>query len=1023
MDSLRNLFENPPSEYRAVPFWAWNCRLHPEHLKEQIHVFKEMGFGGFHIHSRIGLNTPYLSDEFMDLVAFCNECGKTIGLSTWLYDEDKWPSGFGGGLVTEEEAYRARYLLFTPKKYEEKPMVRSCPGKGRLTPNGTPRLVARYDILQKDGCCVSYRRLMPDEGSRHTEWYAYEVVSAELPWFNNAAYVDTLNPDATHRFTEVVHDAYKKALGDEFSKSIQYIFTDEPQFTRVETLADDMRPCEASVPYTIGMPDEFKKTYGYDFLDQLPDVFMENSTHLLPQVRYHVYDFIAQRFADSFAGVIGAWCERNNVNLTGHLMNEQSLEEQTMFTGDVMRSYPYFQIPGIDILADTPQYNTLKQVQSIARQEGKSDIASEIYGVTNWDYDFRGHKLQGDWQAALGITKRVPHLAWASMGGESKRDYPAPLDNHSPWHRRYPLIENHFARLNTVLKRGTPVANVAVIHPIESHWMLMGPDNRCFPARIAQEERFADLTKWLLLDLQDFDFLSEGTLPKQTVYSENGTLHVGKMAYRAVVVPPLVTIRQSTVDILNEFSRAGGTVICLGDLPPYTDAVQKPCTLTPTLRLGFDRWAISNALEPFRLVDAKDSNGLRTKNLIYQLRKEQDEQWLFIAHADYQTPSVKESYLLAPEKRATFSVVGHYAVERWNTMDSTVSLIPADHTDSHTVFTLPLYQHDSYLFRLVKDSTLPVAQSDLSSVVQSQPLPTAHTYHLEEPNSLLLDQAEWRVDGGDWQSVEEILRLDNAVRDHLTMRRRTDSFPQPWLIPEWEKDHALEMRFTVRSEIFSDSVDLAFEGDSDVRLFWNGNAVSRENSASFVDHAIHRVALGPLQKGENHLLMQIPFGVNTNLEWCYLLGDFGVRIEGRQAVIIERPGVIGFGDYATQGLPFYGGNLVYETEISTEEGELVVEIPHFAAALIDVSVDDGEFVPVFMEPYHAVLGHVTRGKHTLRLKCYGTRINQFGQVHHCNPLEKYFGPGTWRTTDTAWCYEYNLKKVGIFTAPIAHIYR
>ena len=35
------LFRSPTSEYRAAPFWAWNCDLDPEELKRQIRVFKK----------------------------------------------------------------------------------------------------------------------------------------------------------------------------------------------------------------------------------------------------------------------------------------------------------------------------------------------------------------------------------------------------------------------------------------------------------------------------------------------------------------------------------------------------------------------------------------------------------------------------------------------------------------------------------------------------------------------------------------------------------------------------------------------------------------------------------------------------------------------------------------------------------------------------------------------------------------------------------------------------------------------
>lgn len=52
------LFKNPTAEYRATPFWSWNCKLDKEQLSRQIEQFKQMGLGGFHMHSRTGLATP-----------------------------------------------------------------------------------------------------------------------------------------------------------------------------------------------------------------------------------------------------------------------------------------------------------------------------------------------------------------------------------------------------------------------------------------------------------------------------------------------------------------------------------------------------------------------------------------------------------------------------------------------------------------------------------------------------------------------------------------------------------------------------------------------------------------------------------------------------------------------------------------------------------------------------------------------------------------------------------------------------
>jgi len=66
---------------------------------------------------------------------------------------------------------------------------------------------------------------------------------------------------------------------------------------------------------------------------------------------------------------------------------------------------------------------------------------------------FAGHKALGDWQAALGINLRCPHLAWYTMEAEAKRDYPAAISWQSPWWQAYPKVEDYFARINAATSR------------------------------------------------------------------------------------------------------------------------------------------------------------------------------------------------------------------------------------------------------------------------------------------------------------------------------------------------------------------------------------------------------------------------------------------------------------------------------------------------------------------------------------------------------------------------------------------
>ena len=64
---------------------------------------------------------------------------------------------------------------------------------------------------------------------------------------------------------------------------------------------------------------------------------------------------------------------------------------------------------------------------------------------------------------------------------------------------------------------------------------------------------------------------------------------------------------------------------------------------------------------------------------------------------------------------------------------------------------------------------------------------------------------------------------------------------------------------------------------------------------NFVDNEIYRVSLPAIIKGMNTLIVTLPLGDGTNTENVFVLGDFGVRAEGRKARIIEKPERIDFG--------------------------------------------------------------------------------------------------------------------------------
>lgn len=997
----KELFRNPTSEYRGTPFWALNSHLTKEELCRQIDIFKEMGLGGFHLHVRTGLENEYLSEEYMELMKDTVVKAKNENMLAWLYDEDRWPSGAAGGLVTKDEKYRSRSIYFAPfiENYD-----------------GCPRnLLACYDImLDSEGFLVSYKKIDKAEKAEGAKWCVVLEVQKDSSWYNGQAYADTLNREAIEKFIEVTHEKYKEKVGDEFSNTVPAIFTDEPQFARKRVLNNSFDKMAIEMPWTDKVPELYKEMYGADVFDTLPEIFWDKPGSAPSLHRYRYHDFIAELFASSFADTVGEWCDKNGIALTGHMMEEPTLHSQTAALGEAMRSYRSFRLPGIDMLCNRHEFTTAKQAQSAVHQYGYEGMLSELYGVTGWDCDFRTYKHQGDWQACLGVTIRVPHLSWYAMKGEAKRDYPASIHYQSPWYKKYNLIEDHFARVNTALTRGKPIVKVGVIHPVESFWLHWGPNDKSALFRESLDERFLNVTRWLLEGSIDFDFISESLLPS---LCEEGSapLKVGKMEYDAIIVPGCETLRKTTVERLEKFRDKGGKLIFMGDAPCLVDAV--PCTRAKELfgkseAVDFSRASLLTALEDVRTLTVRYADGRLTDNYIYQLREDNDCKWLFVCCS--KEPDNKH---IDDGKDVQIILNGTFSAEIYDTANGDIYPVKAEYTEGRTVIRYHIFGYDSILLRLTD------GKSECTSVQYipekaSEILGEMCDYELSEKNILVLDTAEWKIDGDtEYSPREEVLRLDNLIRERLGLIKRGGHVVQPWVLGNRPKDHKATLKFTFTSEIDYEGAILALEDADVAEIFFNGKKITEKEEGFYVDISIGKMKLGNIVKGENILEITLPFGETAGLENVFVLGDFGVRVAGSVAVVTELPEKIAFGSLLNQGFPFFSGAITYKVKSKSESGSLTVTASSYMGALIEVSVDGEYKGDIIYPPYTLEIKNVPDGEHEVGLKLYTHRYNSFGPLHLVNLNEKWHGPGAWRTEGINWSYEYVLRTTGILKTP------
>jgi len=1037
------IFKNPPKEYRSAPFWAWNSKLNAAELERQIDCFKEMGFGGFHMHPRSGLDTEYLSDEFMDCVQTCINKAQETDMLAYMYDEDRWPSGFAGGLVTVNPEFRARQLILTTIPYEQ------FPGSGAKGPfattahrTGNGALIACYDIVQdENGYMTEYRVIQPDAPTKGRKWYAYAETAELSPWFNGYTNVDVLNKNAIKAFLDITHEKYYNRFGKYFGNIIPLVFTDEPFLVFRILPSEPFSDADIQLPWSDDLDDTYRNEYGDSIIPTLPEIIWDKGEQDSGEARYRFNDHIVNRFKDAFMRQYSEWCRNHNISFSGHLIEGELKWQGCTLGTDVMRMYDTMDIPGVDLLSDDIMVRyDIRFAKSVANQKGINSLLCENLGVTRWSFDFRDHLFQNDWSSAMGVTLRAPHLSMLSMAGEGKRDYPASINYQAPWYAEYKQVEDHSARVSYVLSLGKPAVRIGVINPVESFWRHGGCSARAKARQDEMDRHYKEMDDWLTFSGYSFDYISEALLPNMLKLCD-GRVFVGEMSYDVIIVPDCSRLRDTTFQALKTHKQYGAKIIFTGELPIYIDGRESDAVrdfVKECETINFGRADLLEVLEPYRLLSIS-SGGESMDDIITNLRSDGDDLYLFAA--SIKKPRNRHK----PAKREiTFQIKGEYSASLMDTYSGIITPLATKTRNGRTSISHTLHDFNSLLLKLSSHSH--EASPDICVKRESVVIDPAYII-IEpcEPNVLLLDTAEYSHSGGDWQPCEEILRLDNKIRRELKYPERLDVMTQPWTIKDESRPHTIKLRFTFNSEISVGGIQLALENLSDTVVEFNGVTVKSSPSGYYVDRSIKTINLPDIKIGVNTLILTVKYGEKTNLEWYYLLGNFGVQIIGRDKIIIEMPEKLGFGDLSTQGLPFYGGNVRYRFGVDSP-GELSIRIPQYDGALVGVSEDGVRRGTVITPPYTVNLpanpamdksksamedvsfasvsqgrGYSPQGaRREIELLLFGTRHNTFSALHHAaanDPKEMVSHPNSWRTTGDLWCYEYKLSPFGILVTP------
>ena len=1035
-------FKNPGNEYRGAPFWAWNGKLDPEELRRQIRVMHRMGLGGFFMHSRVGLDTPYLSKEWFDCVNACVDEAKKLKMNAWLYDEDRYSSGAAGGLVTRNSKYRMRGLTVK---------IRDSVKGFQWTPATLGAFVARLDGSTAREVRPLARRARPPKLADGEKLVLFVLeLQGCSNWYNGYTYLDTLGHEAVREFIRVTHEAYRKHCGKEFGKAIPGIFTDEPNhgnmLSRNNHTGDPGR-----LPWTGSLPATFKKRYGYDLLPHLMELVYDVDGNGMTPVRYHYHDCVTHLYVDAFHRQIGEWCAKHGMLLTGHQLFEDWLTWQVDLIGSCMRTYEHMQAPGMDVLTEHQRlYNTAKQVTSAARQFGAKWRLTETYGCTGWDFPFAGHKALGDWQAALGINLRCQHLAWYTMSGEAKRDYPAGIFYQSPWWELYGKVEDYFARIHAVMTQGEEVRDLLVIHPNESMWMLVKSGWRQIPDVEVLAYWCNHLTEVLLAEHLDFDFGDEEILSRHASVVRAGKtplVRVGKARYKAVLVPALNTLRRSTLALLKKFKAAGGTVVFAGDAAGAIEGVASDevrAFAATCERCEVTGPSLAKSLPAARRIHIQDADGREIGPILYLLREDKDSFYLFVCNTGEVLPTDEKIPMnqgMVRDRKLAFGDVrirgfaGCKGAPR-ELNPETGDILAADAAPGGEGWEIrtAMPALASRLFVIPKKAGGSVAPRPAPwQTVRSELLADERwAITLSECSNLVLDRPRFKIGDQPWQPETEILRVDKAVRDALGIEHRGGEMIQPWARKPAvnPKRTTVTLAYTFECQALpSGAFFLALEEPQTFRVSLNGSAVTDTAECGWwVDRSLRKLPLDPavLKIGANELVLECDYPeTHRGLEIVYLLGNFGTAVAGTAVAITAPPATLKIGDWCEQGLAFYSGSVAYcrSVAIQPAAGERVfVRVPDYRGVAVRVLVNGQTAGIVGWEPNEVEITRWLTGSPVeLVIEVVGHRRNSHGPFHLTEKWPHWTGPGEFTRCGETWFEGYQLVPCGLMAAPVVDV--
>ncbi|MGM9647825.1 MAG: discoidin domain-containing protein [Eubacteriales bacterium] len=510
------------------------------------------------------LMISYGKEVRVDSVYLSEALGRIRNFEIQYYDNGQWKTCASGTTIGEKLE-----LSFQPVQTTMLRLMMSTPGGD---------LPSIYEFASYSGG----QKLLPESGEE-TSSYKGSYIEYTIPqdadgtWkimgflsvVDGSEGMDYLSEEAVAGYIQITHETYYQRFKKYFDNgTITSSFYDEPSFY----------PAGGLTAYGV----EGARMWTDDFNEFFQSIYEgEDPSLLYPALWYDIGDDTAEArdkllgvrsemFAKNYIGQVDKWCTDHGIQLMGHMLMEEQVNPVSI-EGDLMLSFKYQTIPGVDLIGNYGfSQEAYKLISSSAQNWDKQLVMCEAFGAMGTDTPVSTLYKGTIDLYTKGINLIVPHAIWYS--NTKNVVYPPELSyRNKKYASELSAYNTYVARLATLLqKSGRHVADIAMLYPIdylESVYLFNGSTNAPADANYMQVGEYLSLTA-----RRDFTYLHPEVLDEKCTV-ENGILslhnEVNAEQFKVVVLPGMKSISLSNLEKIYAFWQSGGSVISVGTMPTH----------------------------------------------------------------------------------------------------------------------------------------------------------------------------------------------------------------------------------------------------------------------------------------------------------------------------------------------------------------------------------------------------------------------------------------------------------------------